>query len=175
VGALEFRLQPVLPHKLKLGLQLQRADLEIGVPQLNPNNQPDTGRAMPGAAKARGTFDKIFQGVTGSNNAIRPCVKGRQEFFCFKTKGCGRSARITGGRIFPKKTTEPVNKPMKKRNGMQNENKPEALLNVEELEERIAPSATGQLGYEGQPGNQGNGLRGYEGQPGNQGGGNHHP
>jgi hypothetical protein len=40
-----------------------------------------------------------------------------------------------------------------------------------QLEERIAPSGnTGQLGYEGQPGNQGNGLRGYEGQPGNQGG-----
>jgi len=46
----------------------------------------------------------------------------------------------------------------------------EILLKVEELEERIAPSATGQLGYEGQPGNQGNGLQGYEGQPGNQGG-----
>lgn len=51
------------------------------------------------------------------------------------------------------------------------------LLNVEELEERIAPSvAPGQLGYEGQPGNQGNnggggnGQLGYEGQPGNQGG-----
>ena len=28
----------------------------------------------------------------------------------------------------------------------------------------------GQKGYEGQPGNQGNGLQGYEGQPGNQGG-----
>ena len=58
---------------------------------------------------------------------------------------------------------------------MESENKPETLLNVEELEERIAPSATGQLGYEGQPGNQGNGLQGYEGQPGNQGGGNHNP
>ena len=46
------------------------------------------------------------------------------------------------------------------------------LLNIEELEERIAPSVTGQLGYEGQPGNQGNGSNGYEGQPGNQGGGN---
>jgi hypothetical protein len=50
-------------------------------------------------------------------------------------------------------------------------------LNVEELEERIAPSQPpGQLGYEGQPGNQGgggnngNGQLGYEGQPGNQGG-----
>jgi hypothetical protein len=42
---------------------------------------------------------------------------------------------------------------------------------IERLEERIAPAGnTGQLGYEGQPGNQGNGLRGYEGQPGNQGG-----
>jgi hypothetical protein len=41
---------------------------------------------------------------------------------------------------------------------------------VERLEERIAPTANGQLGYEGQPGNQGNGLLGYEGQPGNQGG-----
>lgn len=28
----------------------------------------------------------------------------------------------------------------------------------------------GQNGYEGQPGNQGNGQNGYEGQPGNQGG-----
>jgi hypothetical protein len=49
-------------------------------------------------------------------------------------------------------------------------------LNIEPLEERIAPStAPGQLGYEGQPGNQGNGLQGYEGQPGNQGGGQHNP
>ena len=30
-------------------------------------------------------------------------------------------------------------------------------LEIEELEERIAPSANGQLGYEGQPGNQGGG------------------
>jgi hypothetical protein len=51
----------------------------------------------------------------------------------------------------------------------------EILLNVEELEERIAPSATGQQGYEGHPGNQGNGQQGYEGQPGNQGGGVHNP
>lgn len=43
---------------------------------------------------------------------------------------------------------------------------------IETLEERIAPTATGQQSYEGQPGNQGNGLEGYEGQPGNQGGGN---
>jgi hypothetical protein len=41
---------------------------------------------------------------------------------------------------------------------------------IVQLEERIAPTANGQLGYEGQPGNQGNGLLGYEGQPGNQGG-----
>jgi hypothetical protein len=41
---------------------------------------------------------------------------------------------------------------------------------IEQLEERIAPTANGQLSYEGQPGNQGNGLQGYEGQPGNQGG-----
>jgi hypothetical protein len=31
--------------------------------------------------------------------------------------------------------------------------------------------AGGSTGYEGQPGNQGNGQNGYEGQPGNQGGG----
>jgi len=45
-------------------------------------------------------------------------------------------------------------------------------LQVEELEQRIAPdgNGNGQLGYEGQPGNQGNGTKGYEGQPGNQGG-----
>lgn len=54
--------------------------------------------------------------------------------------------------------------------------KREIKLEVEQLEERIAPSQPpGQLGYEGQPGNQGgggggNGLKGYEGQPGNQGG-----
>ena len=52
----------------------------------------------------------------------------------------------------------------------------EIQLEVEQLEERIAPDGnTGQLGYEGQPGNQGNGLNGYEGQPGNQGGGKHNP
>jgi hypothetical protein len=51
----------------------------------------------------------------------------------------------------------------------------EVQVQIEELEERIAPSATGQLGYEGQPGNQGNGLQGYEGQPGNQGGDAHNP
>jgi len=55
------------------------------------------------------------------------------------------------------------------------ETKNQIRLEIEELEERIAPSATGSLGYEGQHGNQGNGQRGYEGQPGNQGGGNHNP
>ncbi len=50
------------------------------------------------------------------------------------------------------------------------EEKQEIKLEIEELEERVAPGATGQLGYEGQPGNQGNGQLGYEGQPGNQGG-----
>ena len=39
----------------------------------------------------------------------------------------------------------------------------------------LADQAPGQLGYEGQPGNQGNGLQGYEGQPGNQGGAVHNP
>jgi len=53
---------------------------------------------------------------------------------------------------------------------MKDETKRVIQLEVEELEERIAPSANGQLGYEGQPGNQGNGTLGYEGQPGNQGG-----
>jgi hypothetical protein len=39
-------------------------------------------------------------------------------------------------------------------------------LEIEVLEERIAPSTTG---YEGQPGNQSSGGNsGYEGQPGNQ-------
>jgi hypothetical protein len=48
----------------------------------------------------------------------------------------------------------------------------ELHLNLEELEERIAPGmGPGQLGYEGHPGNQGNGTLGYEGQPGNQGNG----
>jgi hypothetical protein len=44
-------------------------------------------------------------------------------------------------------------------------------LEVEVLEERIAPSSIGSAGYEGQPGNQGGdggGNTGYEGQPGNQ-------
>jgi len=48
-------------------------------------------------------------------------------------------------------------------------------LEIEVLEERIAPTANGSLSYEGQPGNQGNGLKGYEGQPSNQGGGAHNP
>ena len=57
------------------------------------------------------------------------------------------------------------------------EEREDIQLQIEELEERIAPGGTGNgsLGYEGQPGNQGNGQLGYEGQPGNQGGGNHHP
>ena len=33
-----------------------------------------------------------------------------------------------------------------------------------------APAFANNPGYEGQPGNQGNGQQGYEGQPGNQGG-----
>ena len=37
----------------------------------------------------------------------------------------------------------------------------EVKLEIEVLEERIAPTSTGQQGYEGQPGNQGNGLLGY--------------
>jgi hypothetical protein len=42
-------------------------------------------------------------------------------------------------------------------------------LEIEVLEERIAPSVTGTGGYEGQPGNQSSGGNtGYEGQPGNQ-------
>jgi len=56
-----------------------------------------------------------------------------------------------------------------------NEKEIKLELDVELLEERIAPDATGSLGYEGQPGNQGNGLQGYEGQPGNQGGAVHNP
>jgi hypothetical protein len=46
----------------------------------------------------------------------------------------------------------------------------EFQIEIEVLEAKIAPSSIGQHGYEGQPGNQGNGLHGYEGQPGNQGG-----
>ena len=55
----------------------------------------------------------------------------------------------------------------------------EIRLQIDELEERIAPTQPpGLLGYEGHPGNQGGhnphgqppGLLGYEGQPGNQGG-----
>jgi hypothetical protein len=46
------------------------------------------------------------------------------------------------------------------------------VLEIEVLEERIAPSVLGTGGYEGQPGNQSNsgggGNSGYEGQPGNQ-------
>jgi len=46
----------------------------------------------------------------------------------------------------------------------------ELNLEIEQLEERIAPDSNGSNSYEGQPGNQGNGCLGYEGQPGNQGG-----
>jgi len=46
----------------------------------------------------------------------------------------------------------------------------ELNIEIEELEPKVAPSAHGQLAYEGQPGNQGNGLLGYEGHPGSQGG-----
>jgi len=46
----------------------------------------------------------------------------------------------------------------------------ELNLEIEQLEERIAPDSNGSNSYEGQPGNQGNGSLGYEGQPGNQGG-----
>ena len=52
-----------------------------------------------------------------------------------------------------------------------------ALLALATVVPVLADQAPGQLGYEGQPGNQGgasgqpgNGLEGYEGQPGNQGG-----
>ena len=50
-----------------------------------------------------------------------------------------------------------------------------ALLAVATIGPVLADQAPGQLGYEGQPGNQGNGLLGYEGQPGNQGGAQHNP
>jgi len=52
----------------------------------------------------------------------------------------------------------------------QNNDQQTQELEIEVLEERIAPSSTGSNSYEGQPGNQGNGTEGYEGQPGNQGG-----
>ena len=45
-----------------------------------------------------------------------------------------------------------------------------ALLALATVAPVLADQPPGQLGYEGQPGNQGNGLQGYEGQPGNQGG-----
>jgi hypothetical protein len=44
------------------------------------------------------------------------------------------------------------------------------LLALASVATALASTPPGQLGYEGQPGNQGNGLGGYEGQPGNQGG-----
>jgi len=47
-----------------------------------------------------------------------------------------------------------------------------ALLALAVALPAIASQPPGQLGYEGQPGNQGggSGQQGYEGQPGNQGG-----
>jgi hypothetical protein len=49
-----------------------------------------------------------------------------------------------------------------------------ALLVLVTVGSALASQPPGQLGYEGQPGNQGGGgapgLQGYEGQPGNQGG-----
>jgi len=42
----------------------------------------------------------------------------------------------------------------------------ELRIEIEQLEDKIAPSvAPGQLGYEGQPGNQGNGLQGRPRKP----------
>ena len=46
-----------------------------------------------------------------------------------------------------------------------------ALMALSLVVPALADQPPGQLGYEGQPGNQGNGQGGYEGQPGNQGGG----
>src|SRR5881397_2740572 len=43
-----------------------------------------------------------------------------------------------------------------------------ALIALGAIAPVLASNTPGQLGYEGQPGNQGNGLQGYEGQPGNQ-------
>lgn len=86
---------------------------------------------------------------------------GAQERFLQKTRlhsyRVGMRAAQSGRVVFP---TESGGFGMKRRK-----------LGIEELEQRIAPGATGQLGYEGQPGNQGNGSNGYEGQPGNQGNG----
>ena len=45
------------------------------------------------------------------------------------------------------------------------------LLALATIAPVVASTPPGQQGYEGQPGNQGNGQQGYEGQPGNQGGG----
>src|SRR5436309_14797970 len=46
----------------------------------------------------------------------------------------------------------------------------ELNIEIEELEPKVAPSAHGQRGYEGQPGNQDNVTLGCEGHPRNQGG-----
>ena len=50
-----------------------------------------------------------------------------------------------------------------------------ALLALATVAPVLASVPPGQQGYEGQPGNQGNGQQGYEGQPGNQGGAQHNP
>jgi hypothetical protein len=50
-----------------------------------------------------------------------------------------------------------------------------ALLALASVTPAFASVPPGQRGYEGQPGNQGNGQQGYEGQPGNQGGAQHNP
>jgi hypothetical protein len=63
---------------------------------------------------------------------------------------------------------------MDKKDTIEKQNIEPLHLEIEVLEERIAPSVTGTGGYEGQPGNQSNGGNpgggntGYEGQPGNQ-------
>jgi opacity protein-like surface antigen len=53
------------------------------------------------------------------------------------------------------------------------------LLALAAITPAVAKQPPGQLGYEGQPGNQGGGQHagqhGYEGQPGNQGGSQHNP
>lgn len=50
-----------------------------------------------------------------------------------------------------------------------------ALLALSTVAPVVASVPPGQKGYEGQPGNQGNGQAGCEGQPGNQGGPQHNP
>ena len=50
-----------------------------------------------------------------------------------------------------------------------------ALLALATVTPVLASNPPGQLGYEGQPGNQGSGQQGYEGQPGHHGGPQHNP